>query len=189
MTDPDKKHSSQRDEIKLYMDKSFQSSLGYFAAILALFALSKTEIAVTFAIESKELLSISTLLTNWSYLILICSCLFAIQKRVLFILCTGHSLDRDWEIFSQDPSEHHVWEKRKRYSWKIDSYFVAPVLILILCISVLSAYVGWSSPNIYVKIIIVALLHAIPIWMICRMLDLSSECGRQVERSFLNKCT
>lgn len=68
----ERKHSTQRDEIKLYMDKSFQSSIGYFAAILAFLALSKTsfssDMAVSFSIGTISLLSIVILLTNWAYL-------------------------------------------------------------------------------------------------------------------------
>jgi len=182
MTDIDKKHAAQRDEIKLYFDKSFQSSIGYFAAIFALIALSRTSNALE-NFDVKSTVSISILLTNWLYFILISSCFFAIQKRVLYILCTGPSLDYYWEIFSDNPLNYSVWKSRTRLSWKLDSYFVVPIFFVIITITVFAVYIGWQSPNTYtrVTIFVLVLLHAIPAWMTYCMIRLGLECGRRVK--------
>jgi hypothetical protein len=182
----DRKHSAQRDEIMLYMDKSFQASIGYFAALLAFLTLSKT--GYFSGITDTELLSIAALITSWSYLIMICSCLFAIQKRVSFILCTGPSLDYDWEVFSQDPSGFDIWKKERKISWKIDSIFVAPFLLVILCIAAYAAWTGFESTNRYVKVAIEVLvfLYTIPVWMMIRMLALNLQCSRIVNRTIFD---
>lgn len=184
------KHSAQRDEIKLYMDKLFQASFGYFAALLALLAISKTSLSTDIAeiikLDASEFLSIAILLTNWAYIILVCSCSFAIQKRVFFILCTGPSSDCEWEVFSQNPSKFRAGSFGLISGWGIDRYAISPVLMIILAITVTAFYVlihSLVSCHEYIKYTAVFLLalYTVPIWMMVCMIRIGSECKRRVD--------
>jgi hypothetical protein len=187
------KHSTQRDEIKSYMDKSFQASFGYFAAIFAFLTLGDTLSKAPYfvGLQSIDVISVAILLTSLSYLILISSCLFAIQKRIYFILCTGPSYDYEWEVFSQEPTaidcqSTHVkqtsWvtKKERDLSWKFDSYFVAPFLFIICAIAGFAIIKGCESSSKYIISVtsVLTVAYILPAWMIARIRILNSKCNR-----------
>jgi hypothetical protein len=179
-----KDHSAQRDEIKLYMEKGFQASFGYFAALLAVLALGNSSYTTDFAkylnINAADILLIFVLVTNLFYLILLTSCLFAILKRGLFILSDHHAVEREWEVFARDPSTFKVWQDKNKIAWNIDNLFMVPVFLLIGIISVWAFVLGWQSTSVPVRwiAIFVAVLHLFPIWMLFSLSVLNSECQR-----------
>lgn len=182
-----KSFSGQRDEIKLYMDKGYQASFGYFAALVAVFAVSKTayaaDVAAAIGVSVVLATALFLLVTNLFYSIILLSCLFAILKRGLFILRMADSSDRDWEVFARDPTKFDVWASRGRIAWNIDNWFMIPVLVVILLVSVGAVYVGIKQGGLYIKLSAFALfaLHTIPAWMLISLSALSAECTRQAD--------
>lgn len=180
----DETYSVQRDEIKFYMEKGFQASFGYFAVLVAAFALGNssytTQLATYIGIKIQDLLVIFFLLTNLFYLIVLPSCLFAILKRGLFILSNDQrGADYDWEIFARDPSRFTAvaWDKENWLAWNIDNFFMMPAFFVIVMLSIIGILIGIKSDVWYVRLI-TAGIFILPVWVIVYLWKLNSECQR-----------
>jgi hypothetical protein len=180
-------HAVPRDEIKLFMEKAFQMSFGYFAALVAFLALSRTtylaDIALVSGTTTTRLLGLAVLVTNLFYLIVLTSCLFAILKRGLFILSSDRtSSEHGWEVFARNPSTFGVWQNGGLIEWNIDNYYMFPIIFVIVAVSIFTAYLGLASGSGYVRwaAVIALTLHALPGWMLYALYKLNAECHRAI---------
>ena len=79
-----------KQEIRFFMEKSFQVSLGYVGTFVALAAVAKldllTKLSSLLGIAFITILSAAVLIINITYLTLASACIFAVLKRGYYIL-------------------------------------------------------------------------------------------------------
>ena len=179
---------SQRDEIKLFTEKAFQGSFGYFALLIALLALSKTsslaDVAASMGLRARGLISLMVLGVNLFYFVLLVSCLFAILKRGYFILASGRaSADHRWELFSRfpPPEDEPTAGSLVAYrtvQWNIDNYYMIPVVLFIVLGSIWASVVGFGSTSglAFGVVVLLACFHIVPLWMLWSVGRLNQEC-------------
>ena len=148
---------SVKNEIRFFMDKSFAVSFGYIGAIVALLAAVKFKVledaATSMHADEWSLLCGGVLVVNTVYLTVASSFLFAILKRGYFILkntpaSTGSEvdLDREWEVFVRKPgAELFESHKMNMFAWNCDNFYMVPIFILIIAISVGAVAYPWYS--------------------------------------------
>src|SRR4051794_8324123 len=95
-----------KQEILVFMDRSWRVSFGYFAAIAAFLAVSRADfvekLAGAIKVAAADLVAAVLLFTDAIYLATVLACLFAILKRGLFIIINdpaGASVYSAWERF------------------------------------------------------------------------------------------
>jgi len=169
---------SIKGEILFFMEKVFQFSFVYIGALFAVLASSKLEIGEALA----EKLTVSSLylglnaflLLNLVYLVLSCSCLFAILKRGHFILvhyrsATDEPLVR-WEKYARKSPVGF-----RKITWNIDNYYVVLLLVLVFIGSGAALCLFWNDlgkddPRLLPAILLVS--HLIPVWALCSSIKL-----------------
>jgi hypothetical protein len=178
-----------KDEMRFFMDKGFQASFGYLTAMLAFLAVSNTQfiqaLADTIHTSLSGLLSLVTLLLNLTYLIIACTCLFAILKRGLFIILHAqNSAGAAWEKFVREPVMPMSNGRFKALTWNIDNYYMAPLLVLIFSVSVGAGIIGVFSKDSHIGYRILAglllLLHIIPLYMLWGLAKMNTVCRASI---------
>jgi hypothetical protein len=179
-----------RTEIQFFMDRCFQASFGYLAALITFLAISKTgsvrSIATILHLKLDVLISIAVLLLNLFYFIVILSCLFAVLKRGYFVITRkSSSLSREWEVFERVPPPKAEGEDDiQTLAWNIDNYYMVPILALLAVLSIIAALVAVEIGSGWDLAILVPLLvlHAIPGWIGLRLWRLWRRAARAAER-------
>jgi hypothetical protein len=118
------------------------------------------------------------LLLNLMYLVIACSCVFAVLKRGYFILIYGGPQEGDalpqWEAFLR------VRRAKFGYiAWNIDNYYL---VVLYLLGFVMSAFLLWygvthSKGLIRWSVIGLGFSHLIPMWALLKAGRLSEACA------------
>jgi hypothetical protein len=181
-----------KDEMRFFMEKGFQASFGYLTAMLAFLAISNTQFIQALAqfihTSLPVLLSLVILLLNLTYLIIACTCLFAILKRGLFIILNAQSsAGAAWEKFVRESDLMPISNWRvKALTWNIDNYYMAPLLVLIFLVSTSAGYIGVFSKGSDVVYRILAgllfFLHVIPAYMLWALAKMNSVCRLSIHR-------
>ena len=191
---PSRNFKSVRDEIRFWMEKSFQVSFGYFGALVAVVALTRLDILEPLSgvllIKPGAIVSITLLLLNFTYLTLATVCVFATLKRGYYILInssdTGGSADdaAHWERFVRR-SEGSLFSLPviSGLAWNVDNYYMVPLFLFILVGSGAAFVFGWSSAEGFLPkaiLVSVAVLHAIPAGAILATGRLNNRCRAAV---------
>ncbi len=165
-------------EANYFQDEAFQVSFGYIGALFGLVALAALDgvdkLAKDIGTTPAAVLSLAILLLNVTYLTIAWGCIFATLKRGYFIILrsnvgtegTAEEVLRDWEEFVREP----VYQKRVvpgmgLVGWNVDNYFMLPMYVLIVVISLVALFVPlFSSISGVMKIVIgiVFISHVVP---------------------------
>lgn len=180
-------HQFIRDEIKFFMEKSFQFSYVYIGAAFAVAAGSKMNVlqglAGTVGVNKEGIQILALLLLNLVYLTLASACLFAVLKRGYFILTwqdqlTGHMIF-EWELFVRRPARRPCL-----LDWNVDNYFMVLLVGLVwLCSFILTRQAfrcGQAQTIRYARRLL--LLHVIPAWNTLNAIRLDCMCRQEVAR-------
>ena len=171
-----------KNEITFFMEKTFQFSFVYIAALFATIAGGNADIIKEIAsILGSNTLTITIaaiLLLNLIYLIVTASCGFAIIKRGCFLILEQNNFGKDntfitWEIFVRTGVGGFG-----NISWNVDNYYVILIYAISLLLSVGLFIYDFSISQGIVKGIIVGIftLHIIPIWSIAQIGRLDKMC-------------
>ena len=166
----DERLQAVKEEIRFFMEKSFQVSFGYVGALVALAAAIKFDVLVDVARASGMgqgvLLSCALVVVNNVYSTVAVACLFAILKRGYFILTSTPpsaeaqvSIHRQWEIYVRSSSNClFASPSLNGLAWNVDNYYMLPVFALIQAVSVGAVVYPWcvESP-LLIRIAIVLL--------------------------------
>ena len=126
----DKALKEVKDEIRFFLEKSFQVSFAY-AGALAVTALSARldvirDLSQTTGLARSVILAFLILVNNAVYLSISLACSFALVKRGMFVLASdageADEILREWEKFLRMPAAGFG-----KTAWNIDSYYLAPV--------------------------------------------------------------
>jgi hypothetical protein len=179
----DKTLKEVKDEIRFFMERSFQVSFAYLGALAVTVLSARSDavssIASTTGLEAAVILIGLLLLNNFVYLSIAMSCHFALLKRGMFILLSEENGDRiliDWERFLRRPNRFF-----REFGWNIDNYYLAPVDFLVAASSV--ALVGYQMTRLLLGqdphriqeigvILLPAILHVWPIWSFIQLVKL-----------------
>ncbi len=192
----DKSLGFVKDEIKLFMEKSFQISFGYVGTLLAVVALGNadavTSLATQFSTTPTYLVLIALLILNVTYVTLASACLFAVLKRGYFILLHSPrngahpSTLREWEVFVRT-SEGIASPQRfaSQLAWNVDNYYMIPFYVLVIASSGTAIVLGFREAAELTETIIVLVLllcHAVPLVALALAAKLDSKCRRAILR-------
>lgn len=129
-----------RGDMTFYLDKMFQFSFVYIAAVFAALAGAKatvvSEMSKTFCLNRLLIVFAAILLLNLLYLTLAGACGLAVLKRAYFILTHGNELSDGgnalvgWEKFTRK-SDKFPW-----LTWNMDNIFTVMVYIVVVVLSV-----------------------------------------------------
>jgi hypothetical protein len=176
-----------KEEIKFFMDKSFQVSFFYTAALVAyalgLRAELVKQIATATNLDGRVVLVLILLISNFVYLTISLSCSFAVIKRGLFIL----------QFESREPDNVLAeWERYIRIgpsrfgfiSWNIDNLYVGVVMALVFLLSfsglvfaltILCSQSAMPYRDLQLWLCSAAIaLHAVPLWAMAHLLRIMS---------------
>lgn len=149
-----------RDEIRFFMDRSFQVSYGYIGALLGLAASAHSDFAHGLAMGSGtsvgSIVALAVLILNGIYLTVGMSCSFAVLKRAYFILRftapdngTQLRMYLAWERFvRQPPPRRSTLARLRPVVWNIDNYYMTPVFVTVLSLSVCAAFYSWHEERV-----------------------------------------
>lgn len=144
-----------KDEIRFFMEKSFQVSFGYIGALIAIVATVKLDaldaLARQLGMTTGLVVSVLILAMNGLYLTIAIACLFAILKRGYFILDNAPSattaesdLHSKWETYVRSYSKDlFALRPLNHVAWNLDNYFMLPIFVLIMLVSVAAAFYPW----------------------------------------------
>jgi hypothetical protein len=177
---------SIKGEIGFFMDKLFQSSFVYVGALFA--ALASTSLEATTALAAAlgttpgAILVIVTLSANLVFLVLACSCTFAILKRGMFIIESGMEATRShlvrWETFVRRTDRS--WGD---LSWNVDNYYVGILVVLVFGSSIMVGIAGSKvlAGGAQGVTWVLLILHLVPMWMLWQVARINVACRRLVE--------
>lgn len=185
-----------KQEIKFFMEKSYQISLGYVGSIIAVLAIVKMDVIKPLSqfltITEKSTICIAILLINATYLTLASACIFATLKRGYFILLLDSQSDdfkinnyQYWEMFVREPNPPLLRIKfLNMLVWNVDNYHMMPLFMFIIISSTFATYYGLeTSAGVldYAMLIILSILHIIPMFCLISNAILNVKCRKQVE--------
>jgi hypothetical protein len=163
--------NSVKEEVRFFMEKTFQVSFGYAGALVALGASVKFDVLDGLehatSLDKGVLLAGAVLVVNNVYLTLAVACLFAILKRGYFILATTasttdrvRSVHRDWEIYVRSTGNRLFGSASlNKLAWNVDNYYMLPLFLFIEIASVVcTAYTWRVDCPAWVRAAILALL-------------------------------
>ncbi len=172
---------SVKNEITFFMEKVFQFSFVYIGSLFAIAAGTKSDVikdlSESWRVGPFVVVAIGLLLLNLMYLVIACSCIFAVLKRGYFILIYGGPEQNDalpeWEAFLRAKREHFGY-----LSWNVDNYYLVVLYTLILMMSILLFCYGVINSNGLIRASILALgcMHAIPMWALIKTGKLNAAC-------------
>ena len=173
-----------KDEIKFFMEKSYQFSFVYIAAVFAIIAGVKLEamkpLSKLVNIEMDMLMVLSLCILNLAYLTLASACLFGILKRGYFILIQEkRTVDKamvEWERFMRDQ------EGVSAVVWGVDNYFMVILYMIVWCASCgLLVYGIREGQGVAMwAAIIIGALHAFPLFNTGATVWINVRCDRLV---------
>jgi hypothetical protein len=174
-----------KTEINFFMEKLFHSSFVYVGAIFATLATTNFNgseiIAGMLGVSSYLVLIGSVLIANVVFLVLACSCTFAILKRGMFILQRpsriGHSSLTQWERFVRRSTTD--WDT---LSWNVDNYYVGVLITTVLAMSVLAGVIGFRRTVGVERWIVggLSFLHVLPVCMLILVARVDRACRREL---------
>lgn len=176
--------ASVKTEIASFMDRAWQASIGYFAAVGASLAVVSSDaladLPKTVGMERSELLALLALAANPLYLSALLACLFATLKRGLFILRMSDDrggTEVKWERFVRG----HRSAPMSRFAWNIDNYYAVPTAVVIAVTSIWAAWTCLTSRSTDVVVLGTAglILHSVPVYMAFHLAKLNAECERE----------
>jgi hypothetical protein len=182
----DDRAQSIKTEITFFMDKLFQSSFVYVGALFATLATIRLDgsaaIGALLGVSPRVIVVVAVLLANLVFLVLACSCTFAVLKRGMFII----------EYDESNASAHSVlWEafvRRTRLgwgelSWNVDNYYVAVLGIVVFGVSLALGVIGLRNPVSDERWIVAILLalHVLPLWMLWQVARMNAACRRVIQ--------
>ncbi len=183
-----------KQEIRFFMEKSFQVSLGYVGTFVALAAVVKldllTKLSSFLGISVLAILSVAVLLINITYLTLASACIFATLKRGYYILLHApENIEnkfadyRHWEIFVRIADPPLVRKKFFNFlAWNVDNYYMLPLFLFIGISSIFAAVYGWhASDGLISRVLLLCLffLHIIPIACLSANGLLNNKCRQR----------
>lgn len=161
-----------KSDMTFYLDKMFQFSFVYVAAVFAALAGTKVrvvcEISKLFSVNELVIVFAGILLLNLLYLTLAGSCGFAVLKRVDFILAYGNSLGNGgnalvgWERFTRGRKG-----LIRSILWNIDNHFTALIYFVVATLSFPLFKYCWChskcDSNIHFFLIFLGVLYLVPV--------------------------
>lgn len=167
-----------RSEIRFFMDKTFQLSLGYIGMIVASIAVVKFELVAALAnrwgLPMGVLLCPFILVINSLYLTVSSAFVFAVLKRGYFILMNSAASTvtddvrpyRTWEVWVRTGSDGLFGPPRMNaLAWNVDNYYLIPLAALIGLLSVaVTVYpmIVDASPGVRAVVGVLFVAHLIP---------------------------
>jgi hypothetical protein len=173
-----------KDEIRFFMDKSFQASFAYIGALVAaaysvkLDVLSETSTLI--GISSSVILSSILLLANFIFLTVNLGCIFAVIKRGIFIVASAErdsaSSVAEWEVFLQLKAAGLGF-----VAWNTDNLYLTPIVMVVVLLSFLifglELLSGVKRIEVFVLTVPMA-LHLWPAWSLSQLLRLMAARAR-----------
>jgi hypothetical protein len=181
-------------EIIFFMDKIFQVSFAYFAAVFAFLVLSESDTLLQLSVaihgRVRDLIALAILAFNLTYTVIAFACLYAVLKRGLFILrdfATPTNSFNAWERFLRSPAHAPPRSWIRALTWNMDNYYMIPLFVAIPLVSVLAFTVAILSPSVGVWVLAVALMsiHLLPGAMLWNIWKLSRECSALAEKQLV----
>ena len=185
-----------KQEIRFYMQKSLQRSLGYVGTFIAIGAMIKldlmSDLLKILEINEKSILATAVLLVNALYLNFVSACLFAIMKRGYYILLNAPEIAlnnsgdyRHWECFVRRISPPIVKNSfLDRIIWNVDNYYMLPLFLFIGTSSLVAMIYGWDpKAGIIFKVFysLLVLSYIIPIVFNISNGILNKKCRNKVD--------
>jgi hypothetical protein len=184
-----------KDEIRFFMDKSFQSSFAYIGALVAaVFSinLSTTQSISSFlSINQYILFSFVILLANFIFLTVNIGCIFAVVKRGIFIVASfeqrASNPEVEWETFLRTKAGRLGW-----LAWNTDNFYLVPIVLVVAGLSlaifgaelrILIAAVEKPKPAEYLLLVVPLALHVWPAWSFWQLGRLMQDYARLLDGS------
>jgi hypothetical protein len=179
-----------KQEILVFMDRSWRVSFGYFAAIAAFLAVSRADfverLAGSINVSAADLVATVLLFSNAIYLATVLACLFAILKRGLFIILNDpaqSSVYAVWERYLREVDASAIRWRPPAIAWNIDNYYMLPALLLVTAGSAWGAVQAASSETTSVQVVawVGILAHALPVTLLWFLWRIDSACRTALE--------
>jgi hypothetical protein len=183
-----------KQDLAFYLEKTFQFSFVYVAAVFAVLAGAKVSAFQNFAcsamVPAIQLVLAAILLLNLLYLTLAISCAHAILKRAYFILdrknCVGEGdiILRGWEAFTRKRADGYILPA---FFWNMDNYFSAFLYLIVfacsmlLCRNLIDHGKGWIRSYGWSQLAVHAILLVITAVSIRSLLRMCAKRANQEE--------
>ncbi|KPK81168.1 MAG: hypothetical protein AMS25_07655 [Gemmatimonas sp. SM23_52] len=187
----DESFGATKQEIRFFMGKAFEVSVGYIGALVAVAAAAKLGVVEPLALslhaEGITFLSASVMFLNFTYLTVATACTFATLKRGYYILLydttkarEGTDSPRQWEVFLRNP-DHPLfkWSLLNKVAWETENYYMLPLFVLIAVTSSAAFVIGWQADNdlsAHLTLSIMVVLHIVPIGGLFATVVLGARC-------------
>lgn len=181
-----------KDEIAFFMEKTFQISLGYVGAVIAIVLASRLDsVDVATGVNGAVLMFSGVLVVNSVYLSLAAGTLFAALKRGMYLSLedpNGAGFGK-WEAFVRKSSDSPFSGKPLGlHAWNLDNYYMAPVFVLIMIASIVSFILGAMRADVWIEWVVILsslALLLVPVVMFLTTMRLANHVARLVDTSEL----